>query len=189
MVQSKKTDTHQLYKGKTMKTKHKLILIISIILIIAGSLIYYKFGPVIKGKIYNGNRITLDLRIFLDDKELNPEHVSAVCTFENEIYNLESENGKFQTKGGNYGEYRFKIVIPVKQNIELKNDLILNLNFLNANDWYISESDCSIHLYTNQNNTFSGNAVIETKYNDKSSKTNKYDINEAAGEINLNWGL
>ena len=172
-----------------MKTKHKLIIIISFLLIIAGSLIYFKFAPMIKGKLYNGNRITINVSIYLDDKKLNLQNISAECSFENEVCNLTSDNGKFQTKGGKYGEYRFKVMVPDKQNNGLNHNLTLNLNFLNSNDWHISKSDCCIYLYTNKNDSLSGNAVIKTKYNDRSSKTNNYDINETTGDISLNWGL
>lgn len=172
-----------------MKSKYKLIIITASILMIASTIIYYKFRPVINGKFYSGNRITVSLSIFLDDRELSLDNRNASCTYENETCSLKMENGTLQTKGGHYGEYCFKIIIPAGQLGEHANNLILNLNYLNANDWYISKSDCIIRLYTKEDNTISGNAVINTKYNDNSSKVNKYDINESVGEISLNWGL
>lgn len=171
-----------------MKTKHKILMIISFIFIIGISLIYFKFGPMIKGKLYNGNRITLNVSIYVNDKELELQNVSAECSFENEVCNIKSENGKFQTKGGKYGEYCFKITIPSIERNTLTDDLILNLNFLNSNDWYISKSDCCIYLYTD-NNSLSGNATINTKYNDNTVKTNVFDIDETTGDISLHWGL
>lgn len=83
-----------------MKSKYKLIIITASILIIAGTIIYYKFGPVINGKFYSGNRITVLLSIFLDDRELFSDNIDAGCTYENETCRLKTENGTFETKGG-----------------------------------------------------------------------------------------
>lgn len=176
------------------KIKHKtkpffIAFFVALVIVIGGTAFCIMKAPIIKGHLYSGDHIVIDLTIFLDGKEVSLDNLSTTCRFENEICRVTSENGIYKTSGGEYGEYQFELVIPSQHLNGYEKDINLNLNYINSNDWYISKSDCIINLYTDGNGILSGNATINTKYNDNTSYNNKYDLKLIDHAIKINWGL
>lgn len=175
-----------------MKTKHKtmpILILILIALAIGGITFCIMKAPIIKGHLYAGDHIAIDVTVFLDGKEVSLDNLSTTCSFENEICKVTSNNGVYKTSGGKYGEYLFQLVIPSERLDGYEKDITLNLDYINSNDWYISKSDCRINLYTDGNGTLSGNTTLNTKYNDNTSYNHKYDLKLIDNAININWGL
>ncbi|SEW26783.1 hypothetical protein [[Clostridium] fimetarium] len=172
-----------------MTEKRKIILIILFAFIIIGiGLSIMIQTPIGQKYFFKGNRITVDLKVFVDDKELSLDQLVATCTFEKKDCDITSDNGTFHTAGGNYGLYKFTVTIPKERLDEYGKDILLKLNYLNANNWYISNSDCVIYLKTD-NNTLTGKTEVTVKYNDNTSQNYIKDVKSLDNSIDINWGL
>jgi len=172
-----------------MSTKRRILLILLFVVIILGIGVFIIINTPIEQKyFFKGNRITVNLKIFVDDKEISLDNLLATCTFEKKGCDVSSQSGTFKTAGGDYGLYKFTITIPKEQLNEYGNDILLNLNYLNSNNWYISNSDCVIHLKTD-NNIISGESEVTVQYNDNTSQDYKKDIKSINDSIDINWGL
>ncbi|SEW22620.1 hypothetical protein [[Clostridium] fimetarium] len=172
-----------------MNSKHKILVIVLLLFLILGIAFYFIIKmPRVQSYFFNGNRTTINVKIFIDDKELSLDNLIASCIFEKKDCEVNSKNGTFTTAGGNYGMYKFTITIPQERLNEYGKDILLNLNYLNANDWYISNSDCVIYLKTD-NDILSGKTEVNVKYNDHTSQNYKNDIKSLENVININWGI
>jgi len=172
-----------------MTAKRKIILIILFVFIIIGiGFCIMIQTPIGQRYFFKGNRITVNLKVFVDDKELSLDQLFATCTFENKDCDVTSDSGTFHTAGGNYGLYKFTVTIPKERLDEYGDDILLNLNYLNANNWYISNSDCVIYLKTD-NNTLTGKTEVTVKYNDNTSQNYINDVKSLDNSVDINWGL
>jgi len=96
-----------------MNSKYRIILIVFLVFIIFGFGFYIMTKtPIGQKYFFKGNRITVHLKVFVDDKELSLEHLLATCMFKNKSCEIASENGTFNTAGGDYGLYKFPLTIP-----------------------------------------------------------------------------
>lgn len=173
-----------------MKIKYKVILIVSIIVIFTLVIIIYSIGiPRIKGHLYRGDHITINLTVNLDGSAISLNNLNATCIYDNKAENtVNSLDGTYKTKGGRYGNYSFEIIIPKDRLIGYDNDMIIKLDYLNTNNWFISKSDCTIDLYTSEND-ISGRSFVRVKHNDGTSNEYNKDIELNNNAININWGL
>ena len=173
-----------------MNAKYKIIAIILLIFLIFGIAFYFIIKtPRVQSYFYKGNCITINLKIFVNDKEISLDNLIAKDSFENKDCQVTSKNGTFTMAGGKYGLYKVTLTIPKERLDEYGSDILLNLNYLNANDWYISNSDCVISLKTDSNNVLSGKTEVNVKYNDNTSQNHKKGIESLDDLINVNWGL
>lgn len=61
---------------------------------------------------------------------------------------------------------------------------------MNANSWYISNSNCVVYLNTDiGHNALSGSAEVNVQYNGDASQEYKNDIKSIDQVIEINWGL
>ena len=180
-----------LYGERTdLKTKYKVILIVSIIVLIILVVIIYSIGiPRIKGHLYGGDHITINLTVKLDGAPISLEGLNATCIYDNKTDNtVNSLDGTYKTQGGKYGSYSFEVTIPKDRLNDFDNDMIIKLNFLNANNWYISQSNCAIDLYASKN-IISGSSNVIVKYSDGTSNEYNQEVELNNNAININWGL
>lgn len=146
--------------------------------------------PRLVGNLFNGNHITINLVVSLDEKEISLDNLKANCIYERKDNCIvKSDNGSYKTIGGEYGLYEFEIVIPSERLEGYTKDIILNLNYLNTNNWYISDSDCKVVLTTDENDVISSTFTVKTKYNDKTSKEYKDNAEVIDNIIDINFGL
>ena len=173
-----------------MKTKYKAILIVSIIVFLALAITIYCLGiPRIKGHLYGGDHITIDLSVNLDGSAISLNNLKATCIYDNKVDNsVSSTDGTYKTKGGKYGSYSFEVIIPKDRLNGFDNDMLIKLDYLNANKWYISESNCVIDLYRSENDVNVSSYVI-VRYNDGTSNEYNKDTVLNNDSININWGL
>ncbi len=168
-----------------MKIDSKKIFIASIVIIflfLAG----LKTIPIIWGHIYTGDhiRIHLDLKYQGVDMPLEDLEITLI----NKEDKVSSNSGTYSTRGKAYGEYDFRILIPKGYLPGYEKDLTLVLNYMNANDWYISDSYCSINL-ENEDGMILGDYSVKIEYND-GAKANYEDRVEAINEVvSIHWGV
>ncbi len=173
-----------------MKTKYKTVIIIAVIVVIILLMVVFFIGiPRIRGHLYTGDRITVNLFVNFDGTAISLKDLNATCTYENKVDTIvNSLDGIYKTRGGEYGKYSFELIIPKDRLIGFDNDLLIKLDYLNTNNWYISESNCIIDLYTGENRIYGSSNVI-VKYNDGTSDEYNKDIDMNNSVINVNWGL
>ncbi len=168
-----------------MKVKKKWIIIFSILAFITISIILVL--PVLQGKLYSGDYINMNIKVMYNGKIIDKYSVS--CTNpNNEIVNVDKKDSSYSVDGGEYGKYSFRICVE-KEDVEGLNDNItINLDYINANNWYISNSDCVINIST-QDEAYNCQCEVLTKYND--GTTDKYeDIKGVVdGVVTFTWGI
>jgi len=174
-----------------VKIKHKNIMIIPIVLvfIIIIIVIIVNNLPIIQGKLYTGDRIKINLVVNYNGQKLSLDNLNATCIYQkkdNQI--VKSNNGNYSTKGGGYGKYVFRIIIPEKYIDGYENDITIDLNYINTNNWYISNNDCIVNLINN-NDILSGDFTVNTKYNDGTIEEHQSEIELIDNVININWGM
>lgn len=169
-----------------MKRNIKFV-ILGLVLLGFLTYIFISFGPMIWGKIYSGDRITVNLTLFFEGKQIPLEGVEVQCDFENSQCEFNAKNGTYKTEGGKYGKYHFKVLIP-KVSVEgIENDITLDLNYINTNSWYISDSRCVINLYEN-GNAIMGDANVNVKYNNNTTTNHLFDLVSKDNVISITWG-
>lgn len=182
--------------------KKRNILIVAIIAVLLG-IVVYKIYPMIYGKLYSGNHINLDLSIYYKGKQLKADDYKIECINPKGKNDSISKDGtQYAVKGGEYGCYSFVITIfshvvdaadvEIETSDEtyienIKEEVIIELQFLNSNDWYISNSNCKIEIQ-NIEGLLNSNCVIDTEYNDGTtseySKHKQFDN----GKVEFTWG-
>ena len=185
-------------------TKRKNILIIvTIIVSLLLGVILYKTYPVIYGKLYSGNHIKLDLSIYYKGKQLEADDYKIECINPKGKNESISEEGiQYAVKGGEYGCYSFVITIfshvMDEKDVEMetldktyiehvKEEVIVELKFLNSNDWYISNSNCKIEIQ-NIDGLLNSKCVIDTEYNDGTSSEYSKQKQFDNGKVEFSWG-
>ncbi len=172
-----------------MKKKNIIIISVTLLLILVVAVVCIVFYPVIEGKFYNGNRITLNASITLDGKSIDLEKCSVECiTPQSREAIITYENGKYGVTGGEYGKYVFNITVP-KEFVEgADEDINVTLNYINASSWYISNSDCDIDIIKDDNG-YKASLNVTTKYNDGNSC--QYEDTKKIEEdtVEFTWGI
>lgn len=173
----------KIFNKKFILTVVSLIIIIFICFLIIDS-------PRIQGHIYSKDRITINLTVMLDGKKISLYGLNADCFHESEKCSVVSENGTYKTRGGNYGSYAFRIIIPSDRLDQYEDNITFNLDFHNTNNWYISNSNCTVYLSTNENGDIVGDkATIDINYNDNTSKKYNENIELQDDSLEISWGL
>ncbi len=172
-----------------VKIKQKGIMIIPIISIFVIIIIIINNLPIIQDKLYTGDRIKINLAVNYNGQKISLDNINATCIYqEKNNYIVKSNNGNYSTKGGDYGKYVFRLIIPKKCIDGYENDITIDLNYINTNNWYISNSDCTVNLIYN-NNILSGDFTVNTKYNHGTFEEHQSKIELIDNVININWGM
>lgn len=171
--------------------KNKLIaLFIVLIMIMVGIVFVVLFFPQVRNRFDKGDKITVDVNILLNEKEVVLSDLNATCIYENSVScDVYSKDGRYSTKGGEYGLYSFEVIIPKEQLEGYDQDLTLKLNYINANDWNISETTCNINLVSNTKGNLVGTYYLDTIYNNKDNVKQENEIVIDDGILELNWGI
>lgn len=149
-----------------MKRKNIIIISVALLLLLVVTVVGIGFYPMIEGRFYNGNRITLNASLTLDGKSIDMEKCTIKCaTPQNKEVVITSDNGKYGVEGGEYGKYTFTITVPKELVEGADKDINISLNYINANNWYISNSDCEINIAKDENG-YKASLNVTTKYND-----------------------
>lgn len=185
-------------------TKRRNILIIMTIIIVAIlGIVLYKTYPMIYGKLYSGNHIKLDLSIYYKGKQLETDDYKIECINpKGKNESISTEGTKYAVKGGVYGRYSF--IITINSNVmdeifteieetdetyieHVKEEVIIELQFLNSNDWYVSNSNCKIEIQ-NIDGLLNSKCVIDTEYNDGTSSEYSKQKQFDNGKVEFSWG-
>ncbi len=173
--------------------KKKNIIIISValllLLLLVVTVVGIGFYPMIEGRFYNGNRITLNASLTLDGKSIDMEKCIIKCTTpQDKEVAVTSDNGKYGVEGGEYGEYTFTITVPNELVEGADKDINIALNYINANNWYISNSDCEINI-SKHDNGYKASLNTTTKYND--GNTCQYEDTKEIKDyvVEFTWGV
>ena len=152
-------------------TKRRNIIIIGIVIsIVVLVVVIYNTYPIIYGKLYSGNHINFDLSISYEGKKLDINDYRIECI--NPDGNKESivkDGEMYAIKGGKYGKYYFIVTIDADKidSKITKEDIIIEMQYLNTNDWYISNSKGNLEI-TSIDDSLYCSCKINTKYNDGS---------------------
>ena len=175
---------------KFFTKKRNIISLIIVILVVICTLAVYNTYPIIYGKLYSGNHIKLDLSICYEGKELESAYFKIECINpEGDIETISKDGNKYAVKGGEYGEYRF--VVTIESDIlseENMDNMVIELQFINANDWYISDSNCVIEIQ-NVDGALNCNCTIDTEYNDGTSLDYSNEKPIENGKVEFLWGI
>lgn len=164
-----------------MKTINKIIIAVIIVIAIAISLCIYFFNtPYMKIRMFNGDRITGNFNMLVNNLEYDPMETSV--EFENNGTSRLSTSGNyFSIKGGNYGLY--KIVFYLENGVfaditndnsfkNYPNNTPLQFSYINANNWNISNIDIKASL-EKENDEWKLIVDISYKYLTEDYKTYK----------------
>ena len=183
---------------KFFTKKRNIIALTIIILVVVCTLVVYNIYPIISGRLYSGNHINLDLSISYEGKQLETRDFKVECINpEGNIEFISKDGNKYAVKGGKYGEYRFLVIIStdilneenIDDNIEyIEDNIVIELQFINANDWYISDSNCIIEIQ-NVDGALNCNCTIDTEYNDGTSLDYSNEKPIENGKVEFLWGI
>lgn len=166
-----------------------LVTLFGLLLILSGVICFIINNPRIRGHFYTGDRITINLKVISNGHEIALNDLVVTGVYNDKNLDVTSENGVYKTSGGNHGEYNFQLIIPKERINEYENDITLQLNYINANNWYISNSDCIVELDLNENGLISAEYSVYVLYNDNSSSEYKRNVEPNNNIINIYWGL
>lgn len=163
------------YEEKRKKNNLKKMSIFIIFVILLMSIFIYNIFPIIYGKLYSGNHIGIDISIYYDEIQISLDDVEIKCVNpDNKVEQVEKKDATYSVKGGKYGRYIFTITIPGTHIKEGEENIIVELQYLNSNDWYISDTDCIINIKSEASGQFS----FGTTWGSSSSYTyNKTNVN------------
>ena len=167
--------------------KKKLILAIAFVAILG--LLLLKGYPIVQGKLSFGNRINMAISIFYNGKQISMNEVEVSCKNPNDQpCDIEIQGSKYSVKGGAYGAYTYTITIPAKYMDNRNEDVAIELAYINANSWYISDSNCVITI-EEQDGVSSCKCEVETKYNDGTSTDYLKGDEIENGVVQFTWGI
>lgn len=99
---------------------------------------------------------------------------------------MQHNNGVYTTEGGEYGLYNFVLTIPDAEN---NKTLVVDLDYINANDWYVADIICRIDVGT-KNGCYVASADVCCIYNDDSKSEYDFEINSSMVKpIHMYFGL
>ncbi len=172
-----------------MKKKVLIVMLLVVIIMVLVIGILFTNWPIIQGKLYSGDHIKMRINLLYNGEKIAVDANNVTCIYEdgNECV-VNFDNGVYSVKGGKYGQYRFFISVPGEVLPEYGHELNICLGYINANNWYISESDCTIDL-SKQDGVLCGDVMINTACND--GRTTCYDANVGVHEylLEVEWGL
>ena len=176
--------------NKGNREKKKIILILlSFILLVGAALFLVKSHTIqrIYGKLYTGDHIELDLSIYYKGELLTSDCIDITCINpqgKHESIGKDAETSKYSVKGGEYGKYIFTVTIEDKT----EEPVVLELKFLNTNDWYISDNNCIIEIQ-NIDGILNCNCKINTEYNDGTLSDYSNEKQIENGKVEFSWGI
>ena len=189
--------------SKIFAKRRNILIIVAIVLVVLLGIVLYKTYPVIYGKFYSGNHITLDLSIYYKGKQLKADDYKIECiNSEGKNEAISKEGTEYAVKGVEYGCYNFVITIfshiMAATDVEkettdetyiehVKEEVTVELKFLNSNDWYISNSNCKIEIQ-NIEGLLNSKCVIDTEYNDGTSSEYSKQKQFNNGKVEFTWG-
>lgn len=192
-----------------IKRKNRKVLISSLVILglsaLVMLLIYSNVFQIIRGKLYSGNRIELDLSIYYNGNLITSDMINVTCTNPEGQNEKVAENvSKYSVKGGKYGKYYFQVTIKkdIDNNIEnseevskisntkenIEETITLELQFLKSNDWYISKSDCVVEIDSIGGN-LNCSCKVSTEYNDGTSSDYYEEKVIEDNIVRFSWGL
>lgn len=128
------------------RRKFLSIIILITIVICVFSYFLIKTHPWYKAYFYLGDKITIKIQLYEDDKpvQLKAETVKCVLDGKKQKIKYQSEKNEIilKTKGNQYGLYQFEATL-FYQGKEEK----LDLSFLNCNSWNITEIDVKCYRH------------------------------------------
>ena len=181
---------------KFFTKKRNVIALIIAMLVFICILAVYNTYPIIYGKLYSGNHINIDLSINYEGKQLELDDFKVECINpEGDIESISKDGNKYAVKGGDYGEYKFVVTIDAKifdeeNNItyNTEDNIVIELQFINANDWYISDNNCVIEIQ-NADGALNCNCKINAEYNDGTTSNYLKVKSIENGKVVFSWGI
>lgn len=190
-------------KRKKKKVFISLLVLLGLVALVMFS-IYSNVFQIIRGKLYSGNRIELDLSIYYNGNLITSDMINVTCTNpEGQKEKVVENVSKYSVKGGKYGKYYFYVTIKkdIDNNIEnneevskinnpkeiIEETITLELQFLNSNDWYISKSDCIVEI-DSIGGKLNCNCKVSTEYNDGTSSDYYEEKIIEDDIIRFSWG-
>ncbi len=166
----------------------KLSIIIIPISIVMFFVIYSSF-PMIYGKLYSGNHIEMDFLVYYQGRQVDIDCLEIKCVNpQNQVCQIEKDGSKYGVKGGEYGRYIFTLTIPKSYIDDGQEDIVIELQYHNSNDWYISNSECTIDI-RNVDGVVSCKCKVNTKYNDDTSTEYLEEKQVEKGSVRFSWGI
>lgn len=164
-----------------MKKKILLIPLLFLILLFIGYSLTYYFGtPRIKGHLYLGDHITLNMDVNNNGKVVSIPNNTVTCEYDSENVRVSLNGNSFSVRGGSYGIYTFSICIPSGKIEYLNNDLTISIVFMTWN-WPIVNINFNMNI-TTDGKSCSGITNIHCEYNDGTST----NINQKFNSIENN---
>lgn len=147
-----------------MKLKKRKKILITSILIIATIIIFIiNAKPYHLYHFYPGDKITLNIEMFLDDEEVPVEIKDLTCKYEgrNKKVKIGTDKDicKISTRGSQYGMYKFQGTILYEGKEEP-----ININIMKFNNWDIMTYDIKCYQYSNLKNEY---CVVDLEHKNK----------------------
>jgi hypothetical protein len=141
------------------------------------------------GHHYPGDHITLGLHITVDGEQIDMGKAKITCDLEGKTQTVSHQGSVVTTRGGDYGMYTFTVTLPGGTIAGEDKDLTANIDYMNANNWYIVAIGCDISL-ARSGEGYAGTAAVWTSYNDGRAESFTKDFSSHGGELfKLNFGL
>ena len=165
--------------------------IATVIFVAICAMVIYNLFPIIYGKLYSGNHIKLDLSVSYEGKQLEATDFDVECINpQGNIEKVSKDGSKYAVKGGKYGEYKFILTIDGKifDEDNTEDNIVIELQFINANDWYISDNNCLIEIH-NIDGELKCDCKVDTEYN--KGTTSNYHIEKTIKnrKVEFSWGI
>ena len=177
--------------SKFCTKRRNILIIVAIILVVLLGGVVYKTYPMIYGKLYSGNHIKLDLTISYKGKQLDIDDYKIECINpEGKNESISKQGTQYAVKGGEYGRYSFVITINsnvMDETVTQIEEVIIELKFLNANDWYITNSNCVIEI-ENKEGLIKCDSKINTEYNNGKLTDYSEEKQIENGKVEFAWG-
>ena len=177
---------------KEWLTKRRTIVIIGIVIGIAALVVVmHHTYPIIYGKLYSGNHIKLDFAISYEGKQLSTDDFKVECINpEDDNESISKEGSKYAVEGGEHGAYKFIVTVDAaKINDEsIEDNIVIELKYINANDWYISDNNCVIEIQ-NVDGLLNCDCKINTEYNDGGITEYSKEKPIENGKVEFSWGI
>ena len=170
-----------------MKKKVVLLSIIFLLAFVGGLTI--KLFPIIQGRLYLGNRISLDISVYFNGELIDIKELEVRCKDPRNVYlDIETVDSRCCVRGGEYGAYTYIVVVPAKFIGDTDENITIELVYINANSWYISDSRCVIKI-EEQDGIRECSCEIKTKVNDGSSTDYLKESSIERGIVQFTWGI
>lgn len=178
---------------KTSQTKIAMAIVAGIIVIILALFVEIVSSQEdgwarLAGHFYPGDHITLNMSIKIDDFDISLSDAKITCDFNGDEQNISVDSQTIKTHGGDYGCYCYHIIIPADL-LNREEDLAFNVEYMNANNWYIVTHNCDIVL-TNTENSYTGSMDVASEFNNgrKETLTCEFEPDDD-GTLSVMWGL